>query len=186
MIDILEVILQCFFFKKNSTRCTISAHIFWRLWFISIGRSPRLAFLGQQEHTQFSCSMWVFLQQPFPLLCLCLHSPAAFSGSSVYVGSESPAVRTSSFGKCGLYQPVGRKVWSARVCCVLVALCVYRLLARLFTVPLVHLFHAEELSMVFICGRSSPISGEGEGASERKASQCFPTMPNLLCFYVLS
>ena len=64
--------------------------------FISVGKFPRLAFLGQREHTQFSCSLWVSppaaVSLP-PFVLLSTLPPPFFRGACV-CRQESPAVRT--------------------------------------------------------------------------------------------
>lgn len=130
-----------------------------------------MAFLGQGNTRNFPahCGSPPAAVSPPSFVLLSTLRLHFFRGVCMVAGE--PCSENSSLPSVDYISSVG-----SRVCCVLVALCVYRFwLARLLTVPL-FIYLCEELSMVFICGRSSLISGE-EALSERKGrysafSQC--------------
>lgn len=96
-----------------------------------LDRVPSLAFLGQREYTRLSFSAWMRRWSP-PSFCL---SPPTFLQEGLCVSAGEPTGRLSA--KRGLYQLNG----SAGTGCLTSVLC---LVARLFIIPLVHLFHAVE------------------------------------------
>lgn len=107
--------------------------------------------------------------------------PPPFSRGACIFRQQSPAVRTHP---CQVW--IISAQWEQGLN-ILVALCLYCFwLARLFTIPLAHLFHAVELYMLFICSRSSVIIvGAGRGRESGTAGwllQCFLTKPYRLCF----